>query len=606
MGPLGSIGLLYPGALYFFALVPALVVAYLARERPRQAVVSSVLAFRALRARRGERFGGRPRFDWTFFVELLILCLAVLAMARPYMMHHGNPVAAVLDNSAAMQALTPSGKTRFETAVAQLKNALEREAGNVTLYVTAPQPHQLEGVFATTGEAAAAIDQVRVTDAPDDPAALTTLLAQLSSDRRLGRIIFASYRGIAAPVPARVAPITVGVPIANYAIGSFTLSRETIGAAALHARLTVANFSPTPQIVKATISGDGKVIGHAESRVDPGEVAGLEFPNLPAAETYRAQLEPADGFMLDNIAYATGSAVKSVSILFVSPIPGDGESLKSIPGLAVTTRTPNTYSPKDLAQSDLAIFEYTTPKELPTVNALIVMPPPGDPVLGFKVEPAARVGITEWPSTNPLTDGVNFRLLNVRSGEYLGQHPWMQSVVSGVNGGLMLTGQRQGHRFVATGFNPFPYLGRQNLPMSVLTLNLLGNLAGVGAQGAGFRTGEPWLVPAGVKQVVLPSGSKDSVQPGMLFTQVLSQGIYQLIGATGLKTPRAVNLGDLTASDLENVPPVKLETVATAAPESASVTVPLTGDVLAVIIALIVLEAIVVYRRRRLTFELQP
>jgi len=58
MGSLGSLGLLYPAALYFLALVPALVVPYLARERPRQAVVSSVLAFRALRAHRGERFGG--------------------------------------------------------------------------------------------------------------------------------------------------------------------------------------------------------------------------------------------------------------------------------------------------------------------------------------------------------------------------------------------------------------------------------------------------------------------------------------------------------------------------------------------------------------------
>jgi hypothetical protein len=86
----------------------------------------------------------------------------------------------------------------------------------------------------------------------------------------------------------------------------------------------------------------------------------------------------------------------------------------------------------------------------------------------------------------------------------------------------------------------------------------------------------------------------------------LSQGIYQLIEATGIKTPRAVNLADLGASDLENVPPVKLEAVASAAPEPANVTVPLTGNILALIIALIVIEAILIYRRRRLTFELQP
>src|SRR5467141_2683297 len=115
-------GLLNPGALYFLAIVPALILAYLARERPRQAVVSSVLAFRALHVMRGERFGGRPRFNWPFFLELLILCLAVLAMAEPFVVRKGNPVVVVLDNSAPMQVKTPSGKTRFETAVVKLND----------------------------------------------------------------------------------------------------------------------------------------------------------------------------------------------------------------------------------------------------------------------------------------------------------------------------------------------------------------------------------------------------------------------------------------------------------------------------------------------------
>ncbi|MGA6971594.1 MAG: BatA domain-containing protein, partial [Candidatus Binatus sp.] len=62
-------GLLYPGALAFFALIPVLVLAYLAKERPSRVTVSSVLAFRALRGFRRERFGGWPRLDWMFFAE---------------------------------------------------------------------------------------------------------------------------------------------------------------------------------------------------------------------------------------------------------------------------------------------------------------------------------------------------------------------------------------------------------------------------------------------------------------------------------------------------------------------------------------------------------
>jgi hypothetical protein len=239
------------------------------------------------------------------------------------------------------------------------------------------------------------------------------------------------------------------------------------------------------------------------------------------------------------------------------------------------------------------------------VNALLVMPPPGDPVFNFAVQPAARLQLTDWPTTDPLTDGVNFRLLNLHSGEYLAEHSWMQSVVSGGGGGLILAGRRQGHRFVATGFNLLPYLGRQNLPMSVLTLNVLSYLAGFGAQSSGFRTGEPWIVPAGVSEIILPSGHRQSVNPGVPFTRTLSQGIYTLVGASQKKTMRAVNLNDLTASDLENVPPIRLE----AAPggqavEQAVVRTPLAPYIVAVIIGLIVLEAVLVYRRRPL-FGLQ-
>src|SRR5215831_12731530 len=119
-----AFGLLYPASLYLFAIPPLLLIAYLARERPRQAVVSSVIAFRALRAMRGERFGGRPRLRWTFFIELLILCLAVLTIAAPYVLRKGNPTAVVFDNSAAMQAQTTSGISRFETVRKKLLAAV--------------------------------------------------------------------------------------------------------------------------------------------------------------------------------------------------------------------------------------------------------------------------------------------------------------------------------------------------------------------------------------------------------------------------------------------------------------------------------------------------
>jgi hypothetical protein len=538
-----------------------------------------------------------------FFVEMLIIALAVLAIAKPYVTRTGNPIAVVLDDSAAMQATAGSGRSRFDMARAALTDALGREGpGEVNLYLSAPQPHRAGPPFASAAEASAALAQLHPADAPSDQAALTALLSELASDTRLRRVIYAGARPLAAPVPPRVEAFAAGDPLPNYAIGSFVLRRESLGQAALHAHLTVANFSPAAQTLQLAITGDGKSVGHAQAHLEPGQIGAIEFPNLAPAGVYRAELTPADGFALDNVAWATAGAVKSISILFVTPSPADAAGLDGLPGISVRVASPSSFSPNDLAAADLAIFEYAVPKEMPPVNVLLVMPPPADPVFGFNVQPTAKVEITGWPPTGALTDSVNFRLLNLHGGEYLGQHLWLQAIVTGSGGALMLAGERSGHRIVALGFNPFPYLGRQNLPMSVLTLNSLSYLAGFGAETAGYHTGDPWIVPAGVDAIVPPDRRKIKVTPGMLFTGANSQGLYRLIAADGAKSERAVNLANLRASDLENTPSMKIESGGSAAmAEVAPRRTPITGDFILAIVALVILEALIAYRRRRST-----
>jgi hypothetical protein len=601
-------GLLYPGALAFFALIPVLVLAYLAKERPSRVTVSSVMAFRALRGFRRERFGGWPRLDWMFFAEVLILSLVVLALAGPFIWKRTAPLAIVIDNSAAMQALTPSGKSRFDVAREKLDADLSVEdgGGEISVYVTAPQPRRVAPPFTTVTEARLALSQIKPTDAPNDQTTIENFLSNLASEARVAKVTFAGANALAPPVPARIHPIAVGDAVANAAIGSFSLRREVLGAEALHASLTIANFSPETRTLELVVTGDGKEVAHAREALGARETATLEFPAIPPARIYEAKLAPDDALALDNVAYATAGSVKNVSILFISPTPADAAGLNSIPGVEVTAKNPDAYSPDELENFDLAIFEYATPKELPGVNTMLVMPPPGDPVFGLSVTPAAKVEIAGWRTTDTLTDSVNFRLLSLRGGEYFGTHPWMSQVVGGDGGAILLKGERGAHRFVATGFNPFPYLGKRNLPMSVLTLNAISYLAGLGGSSSGYRTGQPWLAPAGVERVIVPSGRKVRARPGTLFTDVSEQGVYELVGAGGAETPRAVNLADLTASDLSSAPLLRVE-----APSSSSGAEPvmekssLSDYLLLAIIGLTALEALIVYRRRRLAEAMQ-
>ena len=136
--------------------------------------------------------------------------------------------------------------------------------------------------------------------------------------------------------------------------------------------------------------------------------------------------------------------------------------------------------------------------------------------------------------------------------------------------------------------------------MSVLTLNAISYLAGLGGSSGGYRTGQPWLVPAGVVRVILPSGRKKAAHPGTLFTDVSEQGVYELVNAGGTETPRAVNLADLTESDLSSSPLLKVEAANSgSAVEPVLEKASLSDYLLAAIIALAALEALIVYRRRR-------
>lgn len=238
-------GLLYPGALVFLAIVPALVLAYLARERPTRVVVSSVLAFRALRGLRRERFGGRPRFDWKFLVELVLLLLAVLAMAGPYLVRKSAPIALVIDNSAAMQVRLDSGATRFKDAISKAQSRLSTRdgSGTITIFVTAPTPHRIAPPFNSYAEALLAIHRLGTTDAPNDRNSVAALLSSLAAEGRFNKIIFVGSQAIAPPAPATIDSILVDDTIPNLALGSFGLRREVFGQEALHAQITVANFS---------------------------------------------------------------------------------------------------------------------------------------------------------------------------------------------------------------------------------------------------------------------------------------------------------------------------------------------------------------------------
>ena len=316
-------GFLYPGALIFFALIPLLLIAYLVRERPRSVIVSSVLGYRALRALKSERPWGWPRLDWLFLMELLILSLAVLAIAEPYVIHQRTPVAVVLDNSAAMQAGIPAG-ARFEAARHTLARAIPDQSGvTVTLYTTAPQPHKVAGPI-SVAQARRALDRIEPVDAPQSAVSVAKLLGDIISGHRFTQCLFATADPVSQPLPPGLHVVQGRRAAAQFCDRLVRGGRRRIrlgrAQGAAHGR----------QLQLSAAKPGGRDCSRRQDcwpgprrALEPREIGAVDFPTLAPSAVYRADLKPADAFALDNVAYATPPSGAQIQVLFVSPTPAD-------------------------------------------------------------------------------------------------------------------------------------------------------------------------------------------------------------------------------------------------------------------------------------------
>jgi hypothetical protein len=111
--------------------------------------------------------------------------------------------------------------------------------------------------------------------------------------------------------------------------------------------------------------------------------------------------------------------------------------------------------------------------------------------------------------------------------------------------------------YLVLGFDPFPYLGQDNLPMSIFTVNVIDWFFAL-SNARGKATGEPIALSAAQPgdQVFTPAGERVILRPGATaFTQTIYQGIYQVVRQNA-RDIVAVNLGDVNESDLRQPAPI--------------------------------------------------
>lgn len=234
--------LTYPLGLLGLVAVPALIGLYVLQRRHRKIPVSSLLLWQIhVLERHGGRSAQRLKTPLSFFLELLVLLLLLLALIEPrwHRVRTDRPVLVVLDDSASLQARQSDGKTTAERAVEYLSGMFRFRPRTPVRLVLAGDTPRVDRDSIPAAQLDARLSAWRPAAPASDLEAAISLAQQMVSagarilvisDRKPDR----EYPG----VPLRW--VAVGEANPNLAIVNATLSRFESESRCF---LEIANFS---------------------------------------------------------------------------------------------------------------------------------------------------------------------------------------------------------------------------------------------------------------------------------------------------------------------------------------------------------------------------
>ena len=550
---------LNPAALFGLFALPLLLIPYLIRRKPQRLVFSSLLLFIEGGAQASPRPLGRIHLPPIFFLQLLLLALLVLGLSEPVFSVRPTNVGLVLDNSASMQVLE-DGKTRFALAKERLGAVIGElgSGGQVDLYLTTPRLTKFNRAALTPNQAVDAAKNLAAYDIGDAPIDYDQVLSQLAREQKYDRVYLFTDHPAAGGQTATTRIVSVGLPKANLAVTGFDIHRASLLNARVQASVAVANFSAKDEKIKILLKADGATLASRDIAVAAEKTATASFEGFAERASYAVEIDALDALALDNRRFTVAPGSRNLRVLAVTPRPQAAASLKSIQGIAVDVIAPSEYGKADRTGYGLEIFHYSAPAQLPDRPALFILPPASSPLVDLGA-PVTNVQVSGWREAHALTRYVNFSLFRPSYARALRPQAAGQVILESPNGALAFAVEQRGTRYLTLGFDPLPYLGRENLPMSIFTLNFLDWFFESGSARS-QATGQPIpLNSIGTGDALTtPTGARVSLKAGEgYFAATFHQGIYRR-SRGGESELFARNFDDLGESDLRAPAPIEL------------------------------------------------
>jgi hypothetical protein len=561
-------------ALWLLSLIPLIILFYLLKPKRRETIVpSSLLWQKAVESLQGSTPFRRLQKNLLMLLQILIIALLALALARPYVpakaMIKGK-VIFVIDTSASMNASAAQAKdesrlTKAKAAALDLIDSMS-EKDLVLILQSAPTVQVVSSFTSDKTQLRDAIHRIRPTDSAY-PIKNAVLLARSLARSSDGSEILVFTDG--ADPSIKDMSDTPGLPVLRYLI--FNNGARNVGITAFDVRpglcnpldfqafAAVRNFSKQAATVELELFHEGNLIDAKEVVLSADERRSLIFDSLnlqPGLLTLK--INAPDDLAADNQAYAFVPQADGFRLLLL----GERnmfieEALKVHPLLKTIDYTVGPLP--DPKSYDVMVCYDKVPQTLARGNYLVIHPTNSSNL--FRVQKAndRRPIILGWDVSHPLMSHLDLSHISVSDVVPLEAASWIKPVVETASVPLILAGDSSQLRVVILAFD----LLRSDLPLQsefpMLMFNVLNWLkrADPAKSESSFPSGGVVGLPGDGKpiEITKPSGQRISLAGDastVYFADTDEVGVYHV--KTGAKNARfAVNLLNEAESNIAAV-----------------------------------------------------
>ena len=567
---------LAPAAFAFAAAIPVVTLFYLLkRKRVVRLVSSTVLWQKFLAETQANAPFQRLRHNWLLVLQVLLLLLAVLALARPYFAGHTRSTelrVLILDGSASMQA-TDEKPNRFEKARSEaLKWVNGLKEGERAMLLLAGAKTEVKQ-SPTTDKIALrrALEACAVSDAPTRLADALRTAAAFTLEKRDKEAAEAITGDIHlfsdGAAPDLVEMANKNLPLVYHRIGQ---GGNNLGIVGIDVRanpdnateraiyVKVANFSTNAQRPDVELLFDGQVLSMKPLDLGPTNSQPLIF-TVPQAKDgiFTVRLTAKDDLAADNQASIVSLLPLPAKVLLVTR--GNRfleKALRAAPAAQVTVVPSLT----DAAPGfDIVVLDDLAPGVWPTANTLAIHVT--KPAWFTNISRAEAPAIVDWKSAHPLLRFVNFD--NVQIAESLAVQPpaWGVTLLEAQTTPLIVAGEAEQRRVLWIGFDTLQSTWPLRVSYPIFFANAVEwlNPSATSAGRFTVRSGEPLRLglkqPVTTAKVTRPDGSVKSLSfdtpaKEVLFGDTAQQGTYRISAGTN-DAMFCVNLLDSVESDIK-------------------------------------------------------